>query len=119
MPSSVLHDQIPHSILLRTQPLFYLPFRVFGCVVLFIFSLLGKTNSLPKPRSVSSWLILAFRGVIVVILPILIATLSLLMSPSLKIPPLSALQCVILFQMSYLFLLFYPLPISLLHLQMS
>ena len=59
--------------------------------VLFIFSLLGKTNSLPKPQSVSSWVILAFRGVIVVILSILIATLSLLMSPSLKIPPSSPL----------------------------
>ena len=32
MPSSVLHDQIPHSILLPTQLLFYLPPRVFGCV---------------------------------------------------------------------------------------
>ena len=32
MPSSVLHDQIPHSILLPTQPLFYLPPCVFGCV---------------------------------------------------------------------------------------
>ena len=32
IPSSVLHDQIPHSILLPTQPLFYLPPRVFGCV---------------------------------------------------------------------------------------
>ena len=32
MPSSVLHDQIPHSILLPTQPLFYLPPHVFGCV---------------------------------------------------------------------------------------
>ena len=32
MPSSVLHDQIPHSTLLPTQPLFYLPPRVFGCV---------------------------------------------------------------------------------------
>ena len=32
MPSSVMHDQIPHSILLPTQPLFYLPPRVFGCV---------------------------------------------------------------------------------------
>ena len=31
MPSSILHDQISHSILLPTQPLFYLP-RVFGCV---------------------------------------------------------------------------------------
>ena len=32
MPSSVLYDQIPHSILLPTQRLFYLPPRVFGCV---------------------------------------------------------------------------------------
>ena len=32
MPTSVLHDQIPHSILLPTQPLFYLPPRVFGCI---------------------------------------------------------------------------------------
>ena len=32
MSSSVLHDQIPHSILLPTQRLFYLPPHVFGCV---------------------------------------------------------------------------------------
>ena len=32
MSLSVLHDQIPHSILLSTQPLFYLPPCVFGCV---------------------------------------------------------------------------------------
>ena len=32
MPSSILHDQIPHSILLPTQPLFYLSPRVFGCI---------------------------------------------------------------------------------------
>ena len=32
MPSSVLHDHIPHSILLPTQSLFYFPPRVFGCV---------------------------------------------------------------------------------------
>ena len=32
IPSFVLHDQIHHSILLPTQPLFYLPPRVFGCV---------------------------------------------------------------------------------------
>ena len=32
MPSSVLHDQIPHSIPFPNQPLFRLPFRVFGCV---------------------------------------------------------------------------------------
>ena len=32
MPSSVLHDQILHSILLPTRSLFYLPPRVFDCV---------------------------------------------------------------------------------------
>ena len=32
MPSSVLHDQIPHSILFPNQPLFCLPPHVFGCV---------------------------------------------------------------------------------------
>ena len=31
MSSSVLHDQIPHSVLLPNQPLFCLPHRVFGC----------------------------------------------------------------------------------------
>ena len=32
MPSSVLHDKTPHSILFPNQPLFCLPPRVFGCV---------------------------------------------------------------------------------------
>ena len=32
MSSSVLHDQISHSVLLPNQPLFCLPPRVFGCV---------------------------------------------------------------------------------------
>ena len=32
MPSSVLHDKIPHSILVPNQPLFCLPSRAFGCV---------------------------------------------------------------------------------------
>ena len=32
MSSSVLHDQIPHSIIFSNQPLFCLPTRVFGCV---------------------------------------------------------------------------------------
>ena len=32
MPSSILHDQIPHSILFPNHPLFCLPPRVFGCV---------------------------------------------------------------------------------------
>ena len=53
MSSSVLHDQIPHSILLPNQPLFF--FLVSSVVfVLSIFSFLGKTNSQPKPRRVPS-----------------------------------------------------------------
>ena len=32
MSSSVLHDQIPHSVLLPNQHLFCLPPHVFGCV---------------------------------------------------------------------------------------
>ena len=31
MPSSVLHDQIPHSLLFPDQLLYFLPPRVFGC----------------------------------------------------------------------------------------
>ncbi|RVW70458.1 Retrovirus-related Pol polyprotein from transposon RE2 [Vitis vinifera] len=31
MPSSVLHNQIPHSLLFPDQPLYFLPPRVFGC----------------------------------------------------------------------------------------
>ena len=54
MPSSVLHDQIPFSILFPNQPLFCLPPRVFVVFVLSIFLLLDKTSSQSKPRSVSS-----------------------------------------------------------------
>ena len=32
MSSSILHDQISHSIIFPNQPLFYLPPHVFGCV---------------------------------------------------------------------------------------
>ena len=31
MPSSVLHAQIPHSLLFPDQPLYFLPPRIFGC----------------------------------------------------------------------------------------
>ena len=31
MPSSILHDQISHSLLFPTQPLYFLPPHVFGC----------------------------------------------------------------------------------------
>ncbi|RVX04551.1 Retrovirus-related Pol polyprotein from transposon RE1 [Vitis vinifera] len=67
MPSSILHDQIPHSLLFPDQPLYFLPPRVFGY----------------------------FRRVIVVIPLRLIDTLSPLMSPSLRthhsFPPLLSL----------------------------
>ena len=80
--------------------------------VLFIFLLLGKTNSQTKPRSVSSSVILTFSEVIDVILPTLIATSSLLMSLSLGVPFSSPLQRVLLFLMSYLFLVLPSLDFS-------
>ena len=67
----------------------------------------------------SSWVILAFSRVIIVILPTLIATSFLLMLSSLRIPLSSPLQCILLCRMSYQFLLSYHLQISLLHLKMS
>ena len=55
MLSSVLHYQNPHSVLLPNQHLSFASLLVSLVVfVLFIFSLLGKINSLPKLRSVSS-----------------------------------------------------------------
>ncbi|RVW58939.1 Retrovirus-related Pol polyprotein from transposon RE2 [Vitis vinifera] len=106
MPSSVLHDQIPHSLLFPDQPLYFLPPRVFVVLALFIFSLLDRTNFLPKPQNASSWDIPDFKRVIVVIPLRLIATFSPLMSLSLRThrssPPLSL----------FLFLKSYPFPLS-------
>ena len=31
MPLSILHDQIPHSLIFPTQPLYFIPPHVFGC----------------------------------------------------------------------------------------
>ena len=45
MSSSVLHDQILHSILSPNQSLFYLPSRVFGCVC-FVHILTPKQDKL-------------------------------------------------------------------------
>ena len=42
IPSSVLHDQIPHSLLFPDQPLYFLPPRVFGCTC-FSHSCTGQT----------------------------------------------------------------------------
>ena len=46
MPSSGLHDQIPHSVLLPNQTLFCLPPRVFGCVC-FVHILTPGQDKLP------------------------------------------------------------------------
>ena len=35
MPSSILHDQIPHSLIFPTQRLYFLPPQVFGCTCFF------------------------------------------------------------------------------------
>ena len=70
--------------------------------VLFIFLLLGKTSSQPKQLSVSSWVILDFKGLIDVILPTQLGTSSLVMSLSLRVPLSSPLKSIPMFQMSYM-----------------
>ena len=80
MPSSVLHDQIPHSIIFPNQHLFCLLPHFFWLSFLSIFLLPGKTSFQPKPQSVSSSVIPDFNKGIVVTLLIHIYTLSLPMS---------------------------------------
>ena len=95
----------------------FFAFLFVSLVVYFVYILIPMQEKLSaKATSVSSWVILAFRRAIDVILPTLIATSSPLMSLSLRIPP--PLQHILLFRMSYLFLLSYHLQISLLHLRM-
>ena len=53
MPSSVLHDQILHSLLFSDQPLYFLPPRASVVLALFIFSFQDKTSFLPKQRNAS------------------------------------------------------------------
>ncbi|RVW15742.1 putative mitochondrial protein [Vitis vinifera] len=66
MPSSILHDQIPHSLIFPTQPLYFLPPRVFGCTC-FSYSHTWTGQALPRLRNASSWDTLDFRRAIVVI----------------------------------------------------
>ena len=117
MSSSVLHDQIPHSIIFPNQPLFCLLSCVFGCVCFVHILTLGQASSLSKQLSVSSWVILDFRGVIDVILSTQIGTSSLSMSLSFRVPLSSPLKSILMFCMSYMSLLSYHLQISLLHLR--
>ena len=83
-PSSVLHNQIPHSLLFSDQPLYFLLPRVFCCTCFLHILTLDMTNFLQKSQNASSWDTLDFKRVIVVIPLRLIATFSLLMSPSLR-----------------------------------
>ncbi|RVW85872.1 Retrovirus-related Pol polyprotein from transposon RE2 [Vitis vinifera] len=76
MPSSVLHDQIPHSLLFPDQPLYFLPPRVFGCTCFVHILTPGQDKLLPEPQNASSWDIPDFKRVIVVIPLRLIATFS-------------------------------------------
>ncbi|RVW45700.1 hypothetical protein CK203_105147 [Vitis vinifera] len=106
MPSSVLHDQIPHSLLFPDQH--FISFLLVSLVVLalFIFSLLDRT-SFPPSHEVPLLGYSRLQKVIVVISLRLIGTLSPLMSPSLRthhsFPPLLSL---------FLFLKSCPFPLS-------
>ena len=119
MPSSVLGDQVPHSLLFPNQPLFCLPKHVFSCTC-FVHILLAKINFLLRPRSVSSLAIPAFNVVTVATLPIHMDTSFPLMSPFLN-TLLSSLPHRLPVPRSYLYLSsfpFRPYPLSpqLLHL---
>ncbi|RVW26876.1 Retrovirus-related Pol polyprotein from transposon RE2 [Vitis vinifera] len=65
MPSSVLHDQIPHSLLFPDQPLYFLPPRVFGCTCFVHILTPGQDKLSAKPQNASSWDIPDFKRVIV------------------------------------------------------
>ena len=80
MPSSILGDQVPHSLLFPNQPLFF-SLRVFSkALVLSTYLLLAKINLLLRQRSASSLVIPAFNAGTIAILPIHIDTSFLLMS---------------------------------------
>ena len=80
MPSSVLHDQIPHSLLFPDQPLYFLPPRVFGCTC-FVHILTPGQDKLSTKATKCIFLGYSrLQKVIVVISLRLIDTFSLLMS---------------------------------------
>ena len=117
MPSFVLHDQIPHYILLPTKPLFYLPPRVFGCVCFVHILTPGQDKLSAKAMKCVflgySRLQRGYRCYSPDTNCYFISTDDTFFEDS-----SSPLQCILLLQMSYLFLLFYSLLISLPHLQM-
>ena len=80
MSSSVMGDQVPHSLLFPNQPLLspFACFRMHSICPTYL--LLVKINFLLRPRSASSLVIPAFNAVTVAILLIHINTSFLLMS---------------------------------------
>ncbi|RVW69324.1 Retrovirus-related Pol polyprotein from transposon RE1 [Vitis vinifera] len=84
MPSFVLHDQIPHSLLFPDQPLYFLPPRVFGCTCFVHILTLGQDKLSAKAMKCLFLGYSRLQRVIVVIPLRLIDTLSPLMSPSLR-----------------------------------
>ncbi|RVW75530.1 putative mitochondrial protein [Vitis vinifera] len=84
MPSSILHDQIPHSLIFLAQPLYFLPPRVFGYTC-FVHTLTPGQDKLSTKAKKCIFLdTLDFRRAIVVIPLTLIVIFSSLMSPSLR-----------------------------------
>ena len=106
MPSSVLHDQIPHSILFSNQPLYFLPPRVFDCTC-FVHILTPGQDKLSAKATKCIFLGYSRLQKGYLVIPLRpIDTFSLLMSPYLKThrssPPLSL----------FLFLKSFPFPLS-------
>ena len=62
MPSSILHDQIPHSLLFL--PNLFISFLLvsLAVLVLFILSHLDRTSSPPRLRNASSWVLSTSEG---------------------------------------------------------
>ena len=105
MPSSVLHDHIPHLLLFFDQPLYFLPPHVLGYTCFVHILTPGQDKFSTKATKCIFLGTLDFRRVIVVIPLRLIDTFSLLMSPSLRTHPSPLLSL-------FLFLKSYPFPLS-------
>ena len=111
MSSSVLYDQISHSIFSQINPSSAFPLMSLVVSVLFIFLLLDKTSSQPKPRSLSSSVIPTFNEDITATLMMHINTLSLSMS-HFFITLLYSIPPTLPVLMSYLYTFFIPSRIS-------
>ena len=117
MSSSILHDQISHSILLPNQPLFCLPPCVFSCVCFVHIVTPGQDKLSAKATKCVFLGYSRLQKDYRCYSPDINHYFISVDGTSLKIPP-SPLQRDLLFRMSYLFPLSYHLQISLLHLQM-